>query len=206
MRKLLFLGLLVAFGNADECKDGQSFATYKCDFDAGYGEISGLLTISQCDDTVMIQGKLTSSALGDGDHGFHVHANNVVTPDCSAAGGHFKSSEKEIHGFPVQALPNRHAGDLGNITVTSNAVTVDISDTIVSLDEKSAQYIGNRSIVIHEKPDDGNPTRDPTSTGAAGARIGCCVLTGGELTGGAMYNSISNFFLISIFIQIIQFI
>jgi Cu/Zn superoxide dismutase len=53
---------------------------------------------------------------------------------------------------------------------------ITIEDAVISLDPKSAQFIGNRAIVIHALEDDGNPTRDPTSTGAAGARIGCCII------------------------------
>ena len=33
-----------------------------------------------------------------------------------------------------------------------------------------------KAIVIHFDRDDGNPERDPNSTGSAGARVGCCAL------------------------------
>ena len=51
-------------------------------------------------------GKLSSSALFDGEHGFHIHASNDVST-CAATGGHFKSKEDEIHGFPDDKLPER---------------------------------------------------------------------------------------------------
>lgn len=54
---------------------------------------------------------------------------------------------------------------------------VSISDNVVSLDPYSDYYIGDHGMVLHALMDDGNPTRDPSSTGAAGARVGCCLLT-----------------------------
>ena len=51
-------------------------------------------------------GDLKSAALVDGEHGFHVHASNDVST-CSATGGHFKSKDDEIHGFPKDKLPER---------------------------------------------------------------------------------------------------
>merc|ERR1712130_380623 len=49
-----------------------------------------------------------------------------------------------------------------------------ITDKIISLDIDKDGYIGKRVIVVHAAPDDFNPTRDPDSTGNAGARLGCC--------------------------------
>jgi Cu/Zn superoxide dismutase len=37
----------------------------------------------------------------------HVHETPLVTPDCTATGGHFKSAPDEIHGFPQFVLPQR---------------------------------------------------------------------------------------------------
>jgi Cu/Zn superoxide dismutase len=42
-------------------------------------------------------------------HGFHVHENANISPDCGAAGGHFKSDPNQIHGFQDASLPNRFA-------------------------------------------------------------------------------------------------
>ena len=47
---------------------------------------------------------------------------------------------------------------------------------MVSLEVGSENDITDKAIVIHALPDDGNPDRDPSSTGAAGARLGCCLI------------------------------
>ena len=73
--------------------------------------------------------------------------------------------------FPINFS---HAGDLGNIFVNDGAAIINIFDRIASLDESSPEFIGDRGIVLHALRDDGNPERDPTSTGAAGARLACC--------------------------------
>ena len=70
----------------------------------------------------------------------------------------------------------RHAGDLGNVLVRNGQTIVDITDTVVSLDPQSPEFIGDKAIVFHQLMDDGNPERDSSSTGAAGARLGCCLI------------------------------
>jgi len=56
----------------------------------------------------------TVSGLKPGLHGFHVHALGDTTNGCMSTGPHFNPDGK-THGAPEDA--NRHAGDLGNITV-----------------------------------------------------------------------------------------
>jgi Cu/Zn superoxide dismutase len=137
-----------------------------------------VIEIEQDGEGVSFTGDLSSDdeSFTDGAHGFHVHAVGNVFPDCSAAGGHFKGTPDQIHGFPYYSAPDRHTGDLGNITVTGGASRVDITDSIVSLVKGSNNDITNKAIVIHALPDDGNPNRENSSTGAAGARIGCCLI------------------------------
>ena len=65
---------------------------------------------------------------------------------------------------------------MGNITVQGGTSRVDITDKMVSLEVGSENDITDKAIVIHALPDDGNPDRDPSSTGAAGARLGCCLI------------------------------
>ena len=62
--------------------------------------------------------------------------------------------------------------------ITSNLVsTVNIVDSVVSLDTASPYYIGHKGMVLHGFEDDGNPYRSPSSTGSAGPRVGCCLIT-----------------------------
>nr|DAD37922.1 TPA_asm: hypothetical protein HUJ06_008563 [Nelumbo nucifera] len=60
--------------------------------------------------------KVTGSVSGlkPGLHGFHVHALGDTTNGCMSTGPHFNPQSKE-HGAPEDE--NRHAGDLGNVTV-----------------------------------------------------------------------------------------
>merc|ERR1712130_385650 len=167
-------------GGEKDCKKKTSTT---CDFDKGFGDISGEVKITQYDCNgeweVRLEGDLTFDVQDLSDSlAFHVHQNDVDFDDdtktCSDAGGHFEVSEDEIHGPPWFALPDRHHGDLGNINTTDSKSKFTITDKIISLDIDKDGYIGKRVIVVHAAPDDFNPTRDPDSTGNAGARLGCC--------------------------------
>merc|ERR1712130_218742 len=170
-KMMQIIATLAAIAAANQC-DGVS---YRCNFGDGSGSISGTVVVEQCGSLVLFTGDISSGELADGDHGFHIHQSPNVT-QCSDAGGHFKSSEDEIHGAKENMLPDRHAGDLGSVASSGGTMTINVTDAIVSLDPNSPTFIGDRSIVVHAQADDGNPTRDPTSTGAAGARVGCCRL------------------------------
>ena len=72
-------------------------------------------------------------------------------------------------------LSFRHAGDIGNLVAAADeSATANFMDAIVSLIDTDPTFIGGRSIVIHAGEDDGNPNKDPASTGGAGAKLGCC--------------------------------
>ena len=71
-----------------------------------------------------------------------------------------------------------HAGDLGNIKIENGAADIYIMDRIVSLDPNSPFSIGGRGMVLHAGEDDFNPLLDPSSTGGAGSRVACCIISG----------------------------
>lgn len=105
----------------------------------------------------------------DSVHGFHVHEYGDLTKDDgTSAGGHY-NPEKHPHGLPTQ--PHRHAGDLGN--VRSDAQGRAHYEAVVagiSVAGATNPIIG-RSVVVHDKPDDGSQP-----AGNAGARIGVGVI------------------------------
>lgn len=150
---------------------------YTCDFVGAGADLTGQITFKYEGDQVRVTGTISApSGFADGQHGFHVHANAATSNSCSDAGGHFKWSDDEIHGASTETPPNRHAGDLGNIDVVGGVAEVNILDHVVSLIPGEDYFIGDRAIVVHMMHDDANPTNDPSSTGAAGARLGCCIL------------------------------
>merc|ERR1711962_850328 len=173
MKFLKSIMLVLALGNAEECEMSDStLKTYECDFAEGHGLLTGSVKITQCANTVYFQGNVAGTAdeFVDGNHGFHVHENGVIAPDCAATGTHFQATENLIHSVPEDNLEDRHTGALGNIVVSSGSATVDKTDDVVSLDSSSAAFIGDKAIVVHAAPDDGNPDRLQSSTGNAGAR------------------------------------
>ncbi|KAK8966255.1 Superoxide dismutase [Cu-Zn] 4AP [Platanthera guangdongensis] len=116
----------------------------------------------------------TVSGLKAGLHGFHVHAFGDTTNGCLSTGAHFNPAGKE-HGAPEDE--NRHAGDLGNVTVGEDGIaTVEVVDTQIPLSGPNS-VIG-RAIVVHADPDDlgrGGHELSKT-TGNAGGRLVCGVI------------------------------
>lgn len=103
-----------------------------------------------------------------GRHGLHIHQYGSCGDEGKAAGGHYNPDGVK-HGFlPTDGLTGAHAGDLGNIEVSTDGTgTLDL--TLQGLRLSGGKYTaGGRAIVLHEKADDfGQPT------GNAGGRIGC---------------------------------
>ncbi|CAF0940528.1 unnamed protein product [Adineta ricciae] len=113
-------------------------------------------------------------------HGFHVHRDPLVTGqlNCTAAGPHF-NPYNTLHGPREADIKNRHVGDLGNLTANENGIiVVEISDAIIDL-YNATRSIANRTIVLHAIRDDGGKGGFPDSntTGNAGARIACGVIS-----------------------------
>jgi Cu-Zn family superoxide dismutase len=127
--------------------------------------ISGKATLVEVPDGVKVS--LALANVPPGEHGAHVHEKgDCSAADGSSAGGHFNPA-----GNP-HALPSnnpRHLGDLGNITVDANGKgTLEIVAPGANLKPNDPNSFLGRSIIIHEKKDDGGQP-----TGNAGGRIGC---------------------------------
>ena len=148
---------------------------------------------------VVVEVKL--SGLPIGIHGFHIHEYNIkqeyindlkkgkiVKNLCNTLGGHFNPFG--THHGSYKYATERHAGDLINNLEVDNSGTVNLVfiDPLISLYEEDINCILNRSIVIHEKPDDeGLPglkalienkklskkEEESLKTGNAGKRIAC---------------------------------
>lgn len=118
--------------------------------------------------------KGTLSNLKPGKHGFHIHQFGDHTNGCTSTGGHYNPESKE-HGAPTD--DNRHFGDLGNITASTDGFAeVSVVDKLVTL---TGEYsVIGRAVVVHADEDDlgkgGFP--DSKTTGHAGGRLACGVI------------------------------
>ena len=100
---------------------------------------------------------------------------------CNGAGPHFNPAGK-THGAPTDS--ERHAGDLGNITVAADgSCSFTITDSQIPL--SGANTIVGRAVVVHELQDDlgkgdhsepGTQGKTSKTTGNAGARLACGVI------------------------------
>lgn len=102
-------------------------------------------------------------------HGFHVHEfGDLSDPKGESAGGHF-NPEGHDHALPGEAP--RHAGDLGNLVADGNgSASLELKVSNLTLDAGPYGILG-RSVVIHERADDGGQP-----AGNAGGRIGVGVI------------------------------
>ncbi|KAI5650660.1 hypothetical protein M9H77_36665 [Catharanthus roseus] len=113
----------------------------------------------------------TVSGLKSGLHGFHVHALGDTTNGCMSTGPHFNPDGK-LHGAPEDE--DRHAGDLGNITVGEDG-TASFSMVDKQIPLSGPNSIIGRAVVVHGDPDDlGKGGHELSkSTGNAGGRVAC---------------------------------
>lgn len=148
---------------------------------------------------VVVEVKLFGLPMGI--HGFHIHEKSIkqeylndlkkgktVKDLCNTLGGHFNPFGTHHGSYKYATV--RHAGDLINNLEIDDTENINISfiDPLISLYEENINCIINRSIVIHEKPDDqGLPglkalienrklnkvEEESLKTGNAGKRIAC---------------------------------
>lgn len=118
----------------------------------------------------------------------HVHEAGDLLEGCASTCSHFNPFGK-LHGRKEYFKQDRHVGDLaipnGNLVSDKNGnVDVTFCDDLISLYYNSPACIIGRSIVLHEKADDGGFYRNKVGvlatesgkTGNAGARVACAVI------------------------------
>merc|ERR1711990_1156029 len=155
-----------------------SALTAVCSFRGeGTGNVTGdiFLTEHETPDgtEIEISGKLMN--LSPGEHGFHIHENGDLSDNCKGAGGHYNPTGRN-HGAP--GAEDRHVGDLGNVVASEEMIAlVRIEDHLVKL--SGATSVLSRAIVVHSGVDDLGlgGEEDSLTTGHAGARAACCVIT-----------------------------
>lgn len=117
-------------------------------------------------------------------HAIHIHEFSDFSKGCMSAGPHYNPYNR-FHGNIYIHGKGRHVGDMINNITSNNEGKVDITyvDDLISLYEPYS--VINRSVVIHEDPDDlglGGGTESPEAllrrqqsleTGNAGGRMAC---------------------------------
>jgi Cu-Zn family superoxide dismutase len=159
--------------------NAQNTRTASCTVVRGFSTVEGNIALSQPESGGNVTLTINLSGFnGIGKHGFHVHAVNSLADNCTAAGSHL-NLDSTNHGGPTDPKNMRHTGDLGNIQADASGSIKDlrISDWVISL--TGATNVVGKPIVIHAGEDDLGKGSEPDSntTGHAGARLGCCLIT-----------------------------
>lgn len=175
MRTLLLAGIVVVAastaGLADQHMGASNMPEATAALKGADGADRGIATLIQTPAGVLIRAELTG--VPEGVHGFHIHeTGSCEAPDFESAGGHFAGG-MSAHGFMNQEGP--HAGDMPNITVAGDILTIEILNPKVSLQEGEEGYLfddDGSALLIHAGADDymSQPSGD------AGARIACAVI------------------------------
>ena len=105
-------------------------------------------------------------------HGFHIHEiGDCSAKDAKSAGGHYNPTGHK-HGSPDKE--RHHLGDLGNVKADKEGMIKEqIMITGATIEEGKEFSILNRAVILHAEADD----LKSQPSGAAGARIGCAVIT-----------------------------
>lgn len=131
-------------------------------------KVSGKVTVTE--EAAGVRLVITLEGATPGDHGAHVHEKpDCGAPDGKSAGDHY-NPDKHQHGLPDAR--ERHIGDLGNIQVGKDGKgSLELSIAGANLTPDDPHSFLGRSLIIHEKKDDGGQP-----AGNAGSRIGCAVI------------------------------
>lgn len=130
------------------------------------GKEVGALRITEGPGSVRVRVQVHD--LPPGAYGLHVHSGSTCGPaPFDSAGPHFDPTHAGKHGG---RLGNGHAGDLGNIEVTSNGKgKLDFMTRRLSLGTDTLSVRG-RSLVLHAQLDN---LSDIPPNGGSGARMAC---------------------------------
>ncbi len=117
-----------------------------------------------------VQVVVTIEGATPGLHGAHIHEKgDCSAPDASSAGSHFAPG---AHPHALPPTGPRHLGDLGNIEVgAEGSGRLEFLVEGANLQAGDAHSFLGRSVIVHEKADDGGQP-----TGNAGGRIVCGVI------------------------------
>jgi len=175
----------VSFPIKAVCEVGE--AGKSCDGSTTATGVTGMITFTQTDaETITVDYEV--KGLAEGKHGFHVHEKADFSNGCASAGPHYNPFKK-WHGGPDDE--ERHVGDLGNIVAGADGVAKgSITDKLIKI---FGEYtVVGRSVMIHADEDDlgrgplegwpetpppAAPAQHTKTTGNAGARIACGVIT-----------------------------
>ena len=107
--------------------------------------------------------------LAPGKHGIHIHEfGDCSALDASSAGGHFNPEGKPHGGLNN---PERHVGDLGNITAKDDgSVHAEFIDPLLTF--SGSHSIIGRAVIVHQGEDD----LKTQPSGNSGPRIACGVI------------------------------
>ncbi|HYL17386.1 MAG TPA: superoxide dismutase family protein [Burkholderiales bacterium] len=135
-------------------------------------QVAGNVKFVQRGERVLVDARVTG--LTPGLHGFHVHEKGDCTAaDATSAGGHF-NPRKAPHAGPD--IPERHAGDLGNLNADASGVAVYHAEVGgISLGTAIDSIVG-RAVIVHANPDD----LRTQPTGNSGARLACGLISKGQ--------------------------
>jgi Cu-Zn family superoxide dismutase len=130
--------------------------------------MNGEVELSEIAKGVRVYVKVTGAPPGR--RGIHIHEKG----DCSditgkSMGNHFAPTGHQ-HGLP--GAPERHLGDLGNLTVAQDGTGVlDVVVPNTNLKDDDRLSLLHKALVIHQSEDLGDGP-----TGRSGAPIACAVL------------------------------
>lgn len=146
---------------------------------AAGSEVNGAVYLYNTEGGVRVSGTLYG--LTPGEHGFHIHTipqcgdadidGDGVAEPAGAAGPHWDPLSTNNHASPADPFDTRHAGDLGNITASSEGVAV-FSLPIPGPSVGGEYDVLHHALMVHSNEDD--LTSDPD--GNAGTRVGCGVI------------------------------